>query len=609
MTSGDDVRALLHAADATYAASDFAEASQKYMKIVDMLKPAIECADFSADAQEIHDHAFRRVMAVTENHRKARARGAELVRQKLYEEAVSQYTLAHTFVPGDSVALANRSLCHLRLGKHDAALADAKAAVERDKNSAKARYREGMAAQALGQHAMAVSALEAAVSLEPGNSQLVEALQEAQEAQVSASVDMDTVVGECSLFNPPGCDAHSAKLQAHIERYLANDAEFSRVFFQLMLPSARRQTASRVDKMAPADKMALMDDFHAKYRAVMTRRAKRMHTRIRLDITPDEIAGFGRLLSHEGAPSRAALSATLGQRLPNVMSWEPRRAVGFASGDLDARRDRAEWQHLDPWYRLCYNAVADGKPEGQVYEVLTQEFVQSLARYLHSRAKDLQAEDGDSCNQPILLEVGAGDGRLSALLRDELRQLASVDAARRAPPPELTDGGFESALLSLSMVLEPDPDPDVAPLWDMRCADAVPGLHSPLFTLDASSPRTHPGVEMDMLDHAAAVQKHAPKLVLCSWMPGGEDWTSCWRSQESVREYVLIGVPDSGMCGNEWRTWGCGRGDDTLLSPAEQEGWERVDIHAVSRWQLCCLDRPSFEETGCSRCVSFRRVA
>ena len=203
-----------------------------------------------------------------------------------------------------------------------------------------------------------------------------------------------------------------------------------------------------------------------------------------------------------------------------------------------------------------------------------------------------------------LLEVGAGDGRLCGLLTQELRQLAAEDAARLAPPLALTDGGFESALLSLGPTLEPEPDADDAPIWDLRCSDMLPGFHSPL------ERGTHPDVEVEMLEQSAAVAKFAPTLVLCSWMPGGEDWTATWRSAPSVKEYVLLGVPDTGVCGNEYRTWGVGRGDASVnLSPAEMDGFERVDVHAVSRWQLCCVDRPSFEEVGHSRCVSFRRTA
>ena len=53
-----------------------------------------------------------------------------------------------------------------------------------------------------------------------------------------------------------------------------------------------------------------------------------------------------------------------------------------------------------------------------------------------------------------------------------------------------------------------------------------------------------------------ALRQLRPHLVLCCWMPLGQDWTADMRNALSVVEYVLIGQPHSSMCGHAWLTWG-----------------------------------------------------
>lgn len=59
-----------------------------------------------------------------------------------------------------------------------------------------------------------------------------------------------------------------------------------------------------------------------------------------------------------------------------------------------------------------------------------------------------------------------------------------------------------------------------------------------------------------MLGFDAALAAHEPQIVLSSWMPMGRDWTAAVRRTPSVREYVLIGEADYGICGDPWLTWG-----------------------------------------------------
>lgn len=53
-----------------------------------------------------------------------------------------------------------------------------------------------------------------------------------------------------------------------------------------------------------------------------------------------------------------------------------------------------------------------------------------------------------------------------------------------------------------------------------------------------------------------ALRTHDPDFVLSCWMPMGHDWTAAFRAKASVREYILIGESDYGICGHPWRTWG-----------------------------------------------------
>ena len=64
------------------------------------------------------------------------------------------------------------------------------------------------------------------------------------------------------------------------------------------------------------------------------------------------------------------------------------------------------------------------------------------------------------------------------------------------------------------------------------------------------------GVEVRRADYRTALAEQLPDVVLCSWMPLGEDWTEAFRACGSVRAYVLLGEVEDGCCGRPWKTWG-----------------------------------------------------
>ena len=173
----------------------------------------------------------------------------------------------------------------------------------------------------------------------------------------------------------------------------------------------------------------------------------------------------------------------------------------------------------------------------------------------------------------------------------------------------------------------------------------------------------HRRENVQQLECSAALDAHSPDMVLCSWMPFGVDWTSDMRACPTVRtapqpsslllsedqavfasvkeppspvpqvrEYVLIGEAEGGICGKQGTTWGSHwhpRLPDTLRSSLQPgggcrckdvsgeqvwggndagvyEGFVGVDLPALSSLQLCGSDERWQSSTN-SRTVSFRR--
>lgn len=129
-------------------------------------------------------------------------------------------------------------------------------------------------------------------------------------------------------------------------------------------------------------------------------------------------------------------------------------------------------------------------------------------------------------------------------------------------------------------------------------------------------------------DYREALRETDYTIVLCAWMPFGADWTSDFRSKASVKEYILIGHTGDGLNGDPLRTWGYRKlsyedesedddqDDEQVEGYIEEserayvkDGFERVDLPHLSKWQLCRFDNVSSlsGQTGSSRTTSFRR--
>nr|XP_029119504.1 uncharacterized protein LOC105042167 isoform X1 [Elaeis guineensis] len=112
----------------------------------------------------------------------AKARGEDAFKRKDYQMAVDAYTQAIDLDPNEATLLSNRSLCWIRLGQGECALADAKACRTRRPDWPKACYREGAALRLLQRFDEAANAFYEGVKLDPENKELVNAFREAVEA-------------------------------------------------------------------------------------------------------------------------------------------------------------------------------------------------------------------------------------------------------------------------------------------------------------------------------------------------------------------------------------------------------------------------------------------
>ncbi|XP_059440605.1 uncharacterized protein LOC132173056 [Corylus avellana] len=112
----------------------------------------------------------------------AKSRGDDAYKRKDYHMAVDAYTQATDFDPTDATLLSNRSLCWMRLGQAEHALADAKACRTLRPDWSKACYREGAALRLLQRFEEAANSFYEGVMLDPENKELVNAFREAVEA-------------------------------------------------------------------------------------------------------------------------------------------------------------------------------------------------------------------------------------------------------------------------------------------------------------------------------------------------------------------------------------------------------------------------------------------
>ena len=231
----------------------------------------------------------------------------------------------------------------------------------------------------------------------------------------------------------------------------------------------------------------------------------------------------------------------------------------------------------------AFNAVCE---EAGIYQLWTEEYVTHLGGYLLERSFEF---DGETC----VLDVGAGDGLLVKFLTEflelEKKRLSKIPGKSRIqeiPTVIATDDGSWGIFAK-------------AQVEKLNMRDALTKYK----TTNSDSDRKR------------------QLIILCSWMPMGEDWSVFFRQHE-VDEYILIGEADDGSCGHNWDTWGNpsflpAEGSNSSLKvsgdpqgPEDKQplyladGYERWDMEALAQYQFsrfdCAVSRSS-------KTVSFRR--
>lgn len=207
------------------------------------------------------------------------------------------------------------------------------------------------------------------------------------------------------------------------------------------------------------------------------------------------------------------------------------------------------------WYDFCFNSK---KP---IFEILTEEYLNALTNYC---AKRIERYGASTKNPLLILEVGAGSGRLSYFLQKKLNELIS-------------------------------------------------GMVKVVAT-DSGKLNIKPEFAVEKATCKQALKKYQPDIVLCSWMPYQIDFSADFRQTDSVKEYILIGETDGGCCGDDWNTWGYlssskdnQKNKTENLTPYQADGFIRKDLVELSRFQICRTDFPGMGIRH-SRTVFYQKI-
>jgi len=254
-----------------------------------------------------------------------------------------------------------------------------------------------------------------------------------------------------------------------------------------------------------------------------------------------------------------------------------------------------------------FNAICE---DAGIYQFWTREYVSRLGRYLQQRI----SPEHDT----VIIDVGAGDGLLTQLLReyfDKERDMSVVKEPGRSKQTRPQQNKGASASIPTTVATD-DGSWRISEKADVEELSVEAALAK--YTLNIG-------------DEGGLERKEKQVIVLCSWMPMNEDWSSVFRSNR-VDEYILIGECDDGQCGDNWETWGnpnhlvdydelldessddnsSAENDDTPSTkteipfiPYELEGYIRRDLDELAPYQFSRFDCRSSKS---GRTVSFRRT-
>jgi hypothetical protein len=203
-----------------------------------------------------------------------------------------------------------------------------------------------------------------------------------------------------------------------------------------------------------------------------------------------------------------------------------------------------------------------------MYEIWNKEYIQAFSNYLTERLDELEATP----DEPVrIVEVGAGDGKLSAFLKEHMGDVS--DRVEIIATDSGEWGGIDQ-------------------MQDVQSYSAK-----------------------------EAVEELEPEIVISSWMPYKVDFTKDFREQESVQEYILIG--ETNCTGAKWETWGNKYGmpedvrdkyvqkqgllPEEVPPPYKEDGFSIEAMESLSDLQMCRTDYPSKDEWWHSSTLSFKR--
>lgn len=243
--------------------------------------------------------------------------------------------------------------------------------------------------------------------------------------------------------------------------------------------------------------------------------------------------------------------------------------------------------------------------EHGLHELLNDEYIAALASRIRSTLARCEirglSSRADLNGQPATV-IGPLDPATG-------RMPVKVDATGegvKARPRNLYDGSEEDAL-GLPLVLELGAGSGALAY---HLGIALSGYARVVAT--DNKPAAECACTVEKMDAEAAVASYQPTLALISWQPSGIDWTLHCRACTRLREYILLGESDGSTCGDGWATWGIvppngyeyGLDEDSV-APYKVDGFERVSLPAVEKYQICRFD--SSTARGYSNAIAFSR--
>ncbi len=276
--------------------------------------------------------------------------------------------------------------------------------------------------------------------------------------------------------------------------------------------------------------------------------------------------------------------------------------------------------------------------EANFYQLYSREYIQHLGDYLLKRtatrrmsAEIPQTTDHELLNETpvvspdtVVLDIGAGDGILMHCLRDYMERkvmgMPLTDTKKGKKRRDNRSSGSKNNHNRQAVI------PTMVATDDMSWRIFAKAQVEKLSVEQALEKYASNSNSED--DSSEDEPKERPQIiVICSWMPMGQDWTSQFR-KANVDEYILIGEADDGSCGDNWLTWGDtafydqsvaiensdGDGKSNSFDhesspsaptpPFAEEGYQRTDMEPLTKYQFSSFDLANSKS---SKTVSFRR--